>query len=129
MAKARILIADDHEAMLKRTEDLLRSEFDVIATARDGESAVRLAVAENPDIVVLDISMPGQGGFAAAQAVVGADLAAKIVFLTVHEDQDMVDEALALGALGYVTKPRINTDLINAVHQALAGRTFVSPLR
>jgi CHASE2 domain-containing sensor protein len=79
----------------------------------------------NPDIAVLDISMPGLTGIEAARQLVKLDV--KVVFLTVHDDPDYLRSALATGAIGYVMKDRLATDLVPALREALAGRQFVSP--
>jgi DNA-binding NarL/FixJ family response regulator len=81
----------------------------------------------DPDVIVLDISMPGLDGFEAARRLKAAGCRSKLLFLTVCEDADFVREAMALGADGYVVKSRLATDLLTAVFEVLAERKYVSP--
>ncbi len=127
MGRIRVLLADDHEAMLNRVADLLADECDVIGTAIDGRQALDAAQNLKPDVLVLDISMPVMDGIETAHRLKEAGAKARIVFLTVHDDPDFAREALEAGALGYVIKPRIASDLLAAIKEAHAGRSFVSP--
>ena len=127
MGRIRVLLADDHEAMLDRVADLLAGECDVIGTAIDGRQALDAAKHLKPDVLVLDISIPVMDGFETAHCLKEAGVKTRIVFLTVHDDRDFAREALEAGALGYVTKPRIASDLLTAIKDAHAGRSFVSP--
>jgi DNA-binding NarL/FixJ family response regulator len=120
-------LADDHEAMLDRVANLLADECDVIGTAIDGRQALDAAQNLKPDVVVLDISMPVMNGFETAHHLKEAGVKARIVFLTVHDDPEFAREALRAGALGYVIKSRIASDLLTAIEEAHAGRSFVSP--
>ncbi len=126
MNRTRVLLADDHEAMLDRVKGLLEKEFQVVGTARDGQAALDAVAELNPDVLILDISMPVLTGIQAALRLKQKKSKVGIVFLTVHEDPDFAREALAAGALGFVVKPRLATDLPVAIKKALAGRTFVS---
>ncbi len=127
MGRIRVLLADDHEAMLDRVADLLAGECDVIGTAIDGRQALDAAKHLNPDVLVLDISMPVIGGVETAHCLKEAGVKTRIVFLTVHDDPEFAREALEAGALGYVIKPRIASDLLAAIKEAHAGRSFLSP--
>jgi len=120
-------LADDHEAMLDRVADLLAGECDVIGTAIDGRQALDAAQNLKPDVLVLDISMPVMNGFETARRLKEVGVKTRIVFLTVHDDPDFAGEALKAGALGYVIKTRIVSDLLVAIKEAHAGRSFVSP--
>ncbi len=128
MDRIRVLLADDHEAMLERVAGLLRTECDVVGTVTDGQQALEAARELKPDVLVLDISMPVMNGIETAHRLQEAGNPARIVFLTVHDDADFAREALAAGALGYVIKSRITLDLMAAINEAHAGRTFVWPL-
>ncbi len=128
MGRIRVLLADDHEAMLDRVTDLLAGECDVIGTAIDGQQALDAAMELKPDVLVLDISMPVMNGIETARSLQELGVKTRIVFLTVHDDPDFAREALEVGALGYVIKPRIASDLLTAISEVHAGRTFVSPL-
>ena len=106
---------------------MLETDFDVVGIVRDGESALQAARELDPDVLVLDISMQGMNGIEVArrQKEAGGSKTS-IVFLTVHEDPDYVHAALEAGALGYVIKPRLASDLVVAIREAHAGRSFIS---
>ena len=125
-SKPTVILADDHGAMLVRTQQILADEFRILATASDGLQAVRAAVKSPPDILVLDIGMPGLDGIQVGREIRRLGFDCKIVFLTVQEDDDYVDAARSLNA-SYVLKPRMHTDLLTAIEETLAGRIFVSP--
>ncbi len=127
MHRARVLLADDHEDFLAIESRLLKEEFDVVRTVGDGRTALEEAARLNPDILVLDVSMPVMNGIEAARRLQASGSRAKIVFLTVHDDADYARVALASGALGYVVKCRLASDLLLALREAQAGRSFVSP--
>ena len=126
MAKIRILLADDHAAMLERVRVELGEDFDIVGTATNGRDAVEAVLRLRPDVLVTDISMPILDGLRAASQLRAANSPTRIVFLTIHMDPDYVAAALSAGAYGYVTKPHISTDLIPAIHEALEGHVFVS---
>ena len=128
MARIRVLLADDHEAMLDRVTKLLAADCDVIEAVSDGRQALDATRELNPDVLVLDISMPVMNGIEAAQHLRQTGSKTRIIFLTVHEDPDYAREALETGALGYVIKSRIASDLVAAINEVHAGRSFVSPL-
>ncbi len=115
--------------MLAATAALLRTEFDVVATLTSGEAAVQSTLELNPDVVVLDIAMPGVGGLGAARLIRDRGLHPKIVFLTSFVDHDTVVAAFSLGASAFVPKPRMGLDLISAIELVLAGRTFLPSYR
>jgi DNA-binding NarL/FixJ family response regulator len=120
-------LADDHEEFLAVEARLLEPEFEVLTTARNGRAALEEAVRLGPDALILDISMPGLSGIETARRLRAAGSRAKIVFLTVHGDPDYVRAGLAAGATGYVVKSRLAADLVPALREALAGRSFLSP--
>ena len=125
--KARVLLADDHAALLAQSANLLMGEFEIVGFTANGLDLVKAALRLDPDAVVLDITMPGLDGMEAARRLQAAGCRAKLVFLTVHEDPDYLHAALEAGGTGYVVKTRLALDLIDAVHEALAGHRFVSP--
>jgi len=126
MSKARVLLADDNPAMLEKAASTLASEFDVVAAVHNGQEAVDAATQLDPDVVVLDISMPVLDGIKAASRLRQSNTSAKIVFLTANQDVLMCQAASETGALGYVTKMRLIPDLVEATKLALAGHRFVS---
>jgi len=127
MNRPRVIIADDHPAMLEAAVRLLERDHEVVATAVDGAAALEAVPALRPDVVVLDISMPGLTGIEVARRLKASGSNARIVFLTVHEDPDFAVEAFAVGGSAFVTKSRMTTDLRLAISEALAGHVFVSP--
>jgi DNA-binding NarL/FixJ family response regulator len=127
MSKIRVLLADDHPAVLERVCEILGEDFEVVGKVNNGRDAVVDAERLDPDVLVIDISMPILNGLQAAQRLRAAHLRAKVVFLTVHEDKDFVAAALSAGASGYVTKADVDADLIPAIRDALEGRVYVSP--
>lgn len=126
-SRPRVLVADDHRAMLDSLVRLLSRDFDVVATVTDGLAAVTEAEHLEPDLLVLDIAMPGLNGIAAAARLKEHGSKAKIVFVTNMRDREFVEESLALGDVGFVVKDRLVADLLPAVRQVLAGQAFVSP--
>jgi DNA-binding NarL/FixJ family response regulator len=125
---ARVLLAEDHPAMAEGLRALLTSEFDVIATVGDGYGLVAAANALTPDVIVTDIAMPGLDGMAAAGEILQRNPSARIVFVTVHNDAEIVQQAFATGVLGYVLKLTAGDELVPATHAALRGERYVSPL-
>ncbi|HEY7288796.1 MAG TPA: response regulator transcription factor [Vicinamibacterales bacterium] len=129
MTRARILVADDHPSMLTRVVHLLSNDYDIVGEASDGIAAVEAYQRLKPDLCVFDISMPEMTGFEAARRLQQLGCTARIVFLTVHEDPEFVDAARNVGAVGYVLKRNILTDLLPVVRRALANQvTFLAPL-
>jgi DNA-binding NarL/FixJ family response regulator len=127
--RRRILLADDHPLILERVTTLLQSTFDVVGVAHNGLQMVEEALRLNPDIIVADISMPELDGIEAAHRLREMGAKASVVFLTIHESPEFVEACLAEGALGFVAKSHMKTDLVPAVNAALAGRRFVSSAR
>ena len=123
----RVLMADDSPSMLQAARLILEPEFQIVGTVDDGEAVLEAIESLKPDVIILDISMGLMNGFEAARVLTRLGSKAKIVFLTIHKDQEFVEEAFSAGAMGYVIKPRLGTDLLVAVREALVGHTFVSP--
>ena len=126
-SRPRVLVADDHRAMLDSLVGLLSGEFEVVATVSDGLSAVAKAALLEPDLIVLDIAMPGLNGIAVAARLKESGSTAKVVFVTNLHDREFVQESLALGDIGFVVKDRLVADLLPAIRKVLAGESFVSP--
>ena len=125
--RLRVLVADDHKAMLDSLVHLLSHDFDVVSAVGDGASVVSEATRVKPDLLVLDISMPVMGGLAAAGRLKASGSTAKVVFVTMHHDREFVQESSALGTVGFVVKNRLVSDLMPAIHSVLSGQPFVSP--
>jgi DNA-binding NarL/FixJ family response regulator len=126
--RPRILLADDHDVMRARVKRHLEREFEVVDAVGNGRALLETAARLKPDVCLLDISMPILNGIETATRLKQSGSTAKIVFLTIHEDPDFVQAALETGALGYVVKRRMVSDLRPAIKEALAGRIFVSSL-
>ena len=126
MESPRVVLADDLPGMLEMVTQLLRDNFEIVGYAQDGEDAIKAATIYDPDLLVLDIEMPFRNGIQVASHLRDSGCRAKVIFLTVHEDPDYVEGTWSIGALGYVLKSRIATDLLPAVQEVLQGRRFIS---
>jgi DNA-binding NarL/FixJ family response regulator len=126
MTRTRVILAEDLSAVLAAEAALLRDSFDIVAMVSDGRAALEATLRFEPDLVVLDISMPLMSGIEVAQELKRLGNKVKIVFLTVHEDTDILNTCHAAGGLGYVLKLLMDTDLVPAINEALAGHTFTS---
>ena len=126
MQSARILLADDHKEMRDSAQRCLEKEFNVVGAVSDGRALLDAAARLDPDICLLDISMPVLNGIEVATQLKERGCRAKVIFLTIHEDMDFAQAALKTGASGYVIKRRMASDLQLAVKEALAGRIFIS---
>lgn len=125
--RIRVLLADDHAVVRAGFRRLLESspDIEVVAEADSGEQAYLAYTRERPDIVVLDLAMPGIGGLAALSRIRAQDANARILVLSVHEDALFTTRALAAGALGYVSKRAVPEVLVEAVRAVAAGRQFL----
>jgi len=128
MSRARILLADDHRMLRELFAKLLEPHFDVVGQVGDGRSLLSAAQELTPDVVVLDIGMPWLNGLDAARQLKRAMPRVKIIFLTMNEDSELAAEALRIGASGYLLKNSASSELIQAIQEALLGRTYVTPL-
>jgi len=120
-------LIDDHQEVIKYLREAVEREFEVIATVGDGNALVAAAETLAPDVIVTDIAMPGLNGIAAAAEILRRNSAARIVFVTVHNDPELVQKGLATGALGYVLKLTAGDDLVPAIHAVLRGEQHLSP--
>lgn len=117
---------DDHPAVLRQVAQLLSGEFEVVGALFDGRNLLQAVEQHRPDLVVLDITLPRTSGTDLARDLARTHAPPKIVFLTVHADPDYAREAFALGALGYVVKARLVSDLVPTLHAALGGQRLSS---
>ncbi|GAC1581878.1 MAG: hypothetical protein NVS3B18_15390 [Candidatus Dormibacteria bacterium] len=119
-ARIRVLIADDHPLMRKGLTDILNGVdgIEVVGSAEDGAAAVALAYAVKPDIVLMDISMPGMDGIEATEKLVEMDSAARVVMLTSYSEREKITQALAAGAVSYLTKDAPPEAVIRAIRSA-----------
>ena len=125
-SKRRLLLADDHPELLREIQQLLATDFDVVGTATDGLTLVKMAETLKPDVVVTDIRMPGLSGIEAARAILQQKNCKAVVLLTMYDDRRLIRRALDAGILGYVLKATAGEALIPAVKEALRGGVFVS---
>jgi len=128
MSRIRLILADDHVMFAQGLESLLCDEFDLLGTAKNGEELVDAALRQQPDVILVDISMPILNGFDAVRRIREQGTHAKIIFLTMHNDATLLAEAFRCGASGYVLKQAAGEELINAIREVAQGRNYVSPL-
>jgi DNA-binding NarL/FixJ family response regulator len=128
MKKPRLLLADDHKIVIEGLKNLLRDEFEIVGSVEDGRALVEKASTLYPDVIVADISMPQLNGIEAARQIKKIDKNIKIVFLTMHPDATYAANAFEAGASGFVLKHSASAELIRAIHEAIKGRTYVTPL-
>ena len=125
--KPRILLADDHPPLLEAASVLLKPHFDLVGIVTDGAMLVSEALRLRPDVIVTDITMPVVTGIDAVIQLRKSWSSAKVVFLTVHSEEEFLKACMAEGASGYVLKSRMKTHLIPAIDAALEGQTYISP--
>lgn len=125
-ARPRALVADDNIEIRVRVCELLSLEYEVVAALDGGAAVLQKSEELQPDVIVLDISMPDMSGLAVTRALQARRSQIPVVFVTQHTSSAYIDEAFASGALGYVTKPFIARELCNALREVCAGRTYLS---
>ncbi len=121
------MLADDQKIVLETISRILSREFDVVGTASDGQRLLDETERLQPDLLVADISLPLVNGIESVRRLKEAGSQVNVVFLTVHDNADYAREAFAAGALAYVVKSRIASDLVAAIKAVHAGHRFVSP--
>ena len=126
MVPLRLFLADDHEIVRFGLRNLLESQFgwSVVGEAADGKDAVEKILLLEPDVTLLDISMPGMNGLDAAREILRRGSRTKILILSVHDSQDVIHQVLDSGAMGYVLKSDAMRDLIAAVDAVRSNKTF-----
>lgn len=127
MSRIRVLLADDHAAMLEEVSTLLGEDYEVVGAVENGEKLVEAASTLNPDVIVSDISMPVMTGFEAAAKIRQLGISSRIIFLTVQSSAAYLKKARALGADGYVLKIYTNEQLPLAIASVLNGTPYFSP--
>jgi DNA-binding NarL/FixJ family response regulator len=126
--RLRVLVADDNASILAKASTRLARDFEVVAAVSDGRQAVHAARRLDPDVAVLDVTMPELDGFQTARVLKQSGSRAKIVMMTMHDSDEFVATAIESGAHGYVLKTRMQSDLESAIDHAIAGRLFVPSL-
>ena len=124
--RARVLVADDHRPIVERVLAVLAEEFSVIGTVTDGAELVAAEAALRPDVVVVDIGMPGMSGLEATAEIRSRGSLVPIVCLTAYGVSEMLEAAWRAGVSAYVSKVSLARDLVPAIHAVLDGRRFVS---
>ena len=129
MGKLRIFLADDHPVVRSGLKGLLdaQTDMEVVGEAWDGTAAVRAAAEIRPDVVVMDVSMPGVGGAEATERIRAESPGVRVLALTAHEDRGYLQLLLKAGANGYVLKRAAAADLVRAVRAVAAGETYIDP--
>jgi DNA-binding NarL/FixJ family response regulator len=127
MNRPRVLLADDHRVLAEGLKSLLQPHFEVVGILSDGRELVAAAKSLDPDVVVLDISMPSLNGIDAARQLRSAGCRAKVVFLTMHREVTYATQAIEAGAAGFVLKHSAAAELVMAIQEALKGGTYISP--
>ena len=125
--RLRIVVAEDNPAFLRELTAFLGNEFEIVATATDGRAALECIACCHPDVAVMDLEMPVLNGLEATRQLMQVPPNPAVVICSVETDPEIVDAAREAGALGYVFKPRMASDLIPAVKTAARGESFVSP--
>lgn len=128
MNRTRILLADDHPVLLDALVNLLAQQFEIVGVARDGRALIATAKRDRPDVIVTDISMPDLNGIDAARMLRKEASSSKLLFLSMHADLPLVEEAFRAGALGYVLKLCSADELIKAIQCVARGTTYITPL-
>jgi DNA-binding NarL/FixJ family response regulator len=127
LSRPQVLLADDHPAIREATTALLKPQFDVVGAVTDGATLVSEALRLRPDIIVTDITMPVLSGIDAAHQLRESAFSAKIVFLTVHSEEQFMRACMAEGALGHVLKSHMKAHLIPAIQAAIVGQSYICP--
>lgn len=127
--KARVVIAEDHTIVREGLRVLLSSdeEFEVVGLAEDGRQAVRYADSLSPDVIVMDLSMPGMHGLEAIREIRRRNPDTRLLVLTIHKDEECILAAFQAGANGYVLKDATPSELITATKTVLKGKSYISP--
>ena len=127
--KTRVLVADDHPVVLRGLVLVLdqQPDFGVVGEARDGAEAVERVLAEPIDLAILDVSMPRKTGLQAAREITQRKPDVRVLMLSMHENEEYLFEALAVGASGYVLKAQADTDLLAAIRAVERGEPFLTP--
>ena len=124
--RPRVVLGDDHPQTLHAIVEMLGEEFQVVAAVDDGDRALDAVDQFHPELVILDICMPRLDGLRTARELRRKGFSGCIVFLTIQEDEEYLSAAMALGASAYVIKSHMRADLLHAIDDALAGKTFIS---
>ena len=123
----RVVLADDDVTILQELEEFLTPDFDVVGKTTDGTGLIEAAARLKPDLIITDLSMPGASGIEASQRVLQGCPETAIVVLTMYNDTKIAQQAVKVGIRAYIHKVTAGEELLEAIHSALAGETFISP--
>jgi len=126
--KVRVIIADDHRLVADACRNLLEPEFNVVAMVSDGRELLKVEPELRPDVIILDISMPGLNGLDAGELIKQRNHTVKLVYITMSVAADVAAEAFRRGASGYVVKQSSAEELITAIRRVVRGQSYLSPL-
>ena len=127
MTRVKILLADDHTLFCNLLRDLLEPEYEVVGSVSDGRELLKAAGSLNPDVVLVDIGMPSLNGLDAGRRLKLADPKIKLIYLTMNNNVEYAREALQAGASAFILKNSKSSQLLQAIRDALRGRSFVAP--
>lgn len=130
MNKIKVIIADDHPVMRSGVKSVLLNDpnIEILAEAKDGEEAYNYIIKFKPDVALIDVEMPKMTGLEIARRLSSEKIETKIVFLTMYKEEDMFNEAMDVGAFGYVLKENAVEDVLESVKIVAEGRHYISPM-
>lgn len=128
MNRIRLLLADDHMLFAEGLQSLLHDEFELLGTVGNGKDLVEATLRLNPEVILVDISMPVLNGFDAVRRIKKDGNTAKVIFLTMHDDETLVAEAFRCGGSGYVLKQAAGEELVTAIKEVAQGNNYLTPL-
>ncbi len=127
MSKPRVILAEDHVMVSEGLIKLLETDFTIVGSVTDGRALIQAVKAHTPDIAVIDIALPLLNGLEAARQIKKCEPHTKLIFLTMHAEEQYVKEAFQAGGSGYILKQSASTELLFAMNEVFRGRTYVSP--
>jgi DNA-binding NarL/FixJ family response regulator len=128
MPRTRVLVADDHAIVREGLVTLLRAhDLDVVGAVGDGQMLLEAAREHRPDVIVLDVSMPGLSGIEVLEHLKAERIDSRVIVLTMHNDGDLAARALRAGASGFLLKESAGEELLTAIRQAMKGRVYLTP--
>jgi DNA-binding NarL/FixJ family response regulator len=129
-ASITLIIADDHPLFRTGLREVIESDpsLAILGEAGDGEAALSLVQQRLPDLVILDVDMPGMGGLAVARSMAKQKIETDVIFLTMYKEEDLFNEAMDVGARAYVLKDSAANDILDAIHAVANGKYYISPV-
>lgn len=129
MNKIKVIIADDHPVMRSGVKSVLLNDpqIEIVAEAKDGEEAYNFILKHRPDVALIDVEMPKMTGLEIVRRITAENIKTRFVFLTMYKDEDMFNEAMDVGAFGYVLKENAVEDVLESIKSVAEGRNYISP--